>query len=529
MNLNLPAPDTFGLPPHFTSWRKHQAEAVLHAVDSDKRFPTEICPTGSGKSLMYVAAALIRGERAVVLTSTKGLQAQLLQDFAEIGMADIRGRNSYRCILDTSEYIPCDQGPCATGYQCHHKQAGSCPYYKAYLQARSSNLVVTNYAYWMYINAYGEGLGDFDLMICDEAHDAPEMVSSFLTVELDRRDPLIAPHIPGNFADHNAEDWKVWADIMKESISKTLRIHENDLKSMGEDYIPSRNERSILAKLRRLVKALDRLSGMNDDWAWDWNSLKITFCPIQPKDYCEDALFLGIPRVVMTSATVRPKTLEMLGISLDDADIAEYPHTFPVANRRMLYVPTVRMNYKITAEGLERWLKRIDQIVRRRLDRKGIIHTVSYDRRNMVMRNSKYAKYMYTHDRGSTEHEVKMFKRKDPPAYLVSPSITTGYDFPGETAEFQIIGKIAYPDSRNRITKARIKADPEYGSYIAMQQLVQACGRIIRSKDDIGETFIIDNNITWFLKKYASFAPKWFKDAYRYTETIPKPITRRRD
>ena len=56
-----------------------------------------------------------------------------------------------------------------------------------------------------------------------------------------------------------------------------------------------------------------------------------------------------------------------------------------------------------------------------------------------------------------------------------------------------------------------------------MMQLIQGCGRIVRAADDIGETFIIDDNIGWFLWKYADFAPQWFKGAFQKRASIPAP------
>jgi len=108
---------------------------------------------------------------------------------------------------------------------------------------------------------------------------------------------------------------------------------------------------------------------------------------------------------------------------------------------------------------------------------------------------------------------------------LVSPAVTTGFDFPYDAAEYQIIGKIAYPDTRNRITKARCDADPEYAPYIAMQQLVQTCGRATRAADDFSENFVIDDTFGWFMKRYHRFAPQWFKESVVSRIFPPDPQT----
>ena len=109
-----------------------------------------------------------------------------------------------------------------------------------------------------------------------------------------------------------------------------------------------------------------------------------------------------------------------------------------------------------------------------------------------------------------------------PPAILVSPSVVTGYDFPYDECRFQIVGKLGFPDTRDPIMKARIKKDPDYSSYLAMQSLVQSSGRGGRATDDWCETFIIDDNAKWFLWKFKHFAPDWFMRAYTRLQFVPK-------
>jgi Rad3-related DNA helicase len=130
---------------------------------------------------------------------------------------------------------------------------------------------------------------------------------------------------------------------------------------------------------------------------------------------------------------------------------------------------------------------------------------------------------MLSHKRKDTLEKVKMFKASAPPKILVSPSMTTGWDFPGSECEYQIIGKLAYPDTRSKLVKARMDADDDYAPYVAMQQLIQACGRGVRSLTDRCENFIIDDNIVWFIRRYRKFAPKWFSEAFISRVTAPEP------
>uniref|UniRef100_A0A6M3XS36 Putative helicase n=1 Tax=viral metagenome TaxID=1070528 RepID=A0A6M3XS36_9ZZZZ len=506
--MRLPPPEVFGLPKKYIAWRENQDLSIQQILDSKRRVKVQVCPTGFGKSLSSIAAGIILGGKVVVLTSTKGLQSQYMRDFSEIGMVDVRGRNSYMCPAGGGTgSLTCEEGPCTVGFKCDLKHGG-CPYYDAVRAASKASLVVTNYSYWFFANEYAEGIGTPNVLVCDEAHDSPDAVANFLTIEFERRDDLlmqILPTIPEHLTIY---DWKKWA-------VQTQNIVEEEMESLADQALMG-SERAAkrLKILRRISKQIVSLKSLEPaNWVMNVSPMTIAFAPISVANYAQAILLGTIKHVIPTSASVCAKTMEMIGLAMDSCELIEYPHTFPIENRMLIKIPGVRLNAKTTDEGLKDWVGIIDRIIKYRLDRKGIIHTVSYDRRSLVMSMSKYAHIMMTHVTRDAVQKVQEFKRAAPPKVLVSPSMATGWDFPGSLCEYQIIGKIAYPDTRNKITKARCDADPEYAPYIAMQQLVQTCGRGVRSATDRCENFMIDANASWFIPRYELFAPKWFTEA----------------
>lgn len=537
------SPTDVGLPLKFSSgWRKNQGAAILRTLDTKKSTVLQICPTGFGKSLVYMATALLTmvknsdGKsvpgRTLILTSTKGLQDQLLSDFGSCGLVDVRGRNSYTCVHESMN--TCEYGPCRIGFKCPDRSI--CEYEIAKRVATASRLVVTNYAYWLNIVHRGSGLGNFTNIVCDEAHDAPDTVAGYLTTEFD----LTRSHIRTYFGksipdDEDNEGWFKKLEGVKAQISSEqskviaaiadakLRtgIEEDDL--VFDELELSKSDRRALLERKRLLDDIERIVGSDEEWIFERSPGVVKAAPVWVADTARNLLFGKIPKRILSSASVSLKTAEMLGIRADECEVIEYPHTFPIENRMLIHLPTGRINKDVTDLTMKRWLQQIDYIVRDRLDRKGIIHTVSYARRDLVMQHSAYKKYMITHERGNTPEVVRKFKEMRAPAILVSPVMTTGWDFPYGECEFQIIGKIAYPDTRSRIVQARTSQDKEYASYLAMQQLVQACGRGVRTPTDRCENFIIDDSILWFMPRFAKFAPMWFREAYRKMLTSPKP------
>ncbi len=543
ISTSMPAPRDLGLPQKFASWRANQEEAIHEFLDCKTDYLAQCMPTGSGKTVVYVSDAVLSGMSTVILTSTKALQTQLLSDFAEIGMVEIKGKNSYRCVEDRYGR-GCDLGDCNFGLQCDRSTRGGCHYYDALRGAMRAKLVVTNYAYWLTMNRFHpNGIkGGVELLVMDEAHHAENHLASTYSFHIRPKeaDQLLTMQIPASTG-----ALLKWAD---EAYSRADHIYEAERFHFQQRQTGDKDQLARIKSLRDKIETL-RKHTSDRDWLVEIQD-GIKFCPIWPKRYAEKTLFRNTERVLMTSATVRPKTVEMLGLApqLGKGDagskaevlmaqvgpvgrtvsqepacvFSDYPSIFDAERRLVIHVPTVRVNKDTTKEQYEKWIRRIDQIIAPRLHQKGIVHTVSYDRRNMVLEKSEYAEYMITHMRESVVRAVDKFKKSNPPAILVSPSVTTGFDFIDDFARWQIIGKIPFPDTRDRLTKARTERDPEYGAYVAMQSLVQASGRACRSPSDYGISFLIDDSAFWFMKRFARFAPRWFMDGYRTSDLIPQ-------
>ena len=510
--MKLPPPTTFGFPSKFSKWRPNQSEACESMLEPKPRFLLQVCPTGFGKSITYMTAAILSEGRTVILTSTKGLQTQLINDFGGMdSVVDIRGRGNYPCRLNTK--VNCDLGACVFGLKCSMKDEGGCFYYDQLRRAKKAKVVITNYSYWMSQNEYGDGIGEFRMLVLDEAHSSPDHVINHIGVTFSKNNRIESRLLGLNDSlPNDVGTWQLWvSDRLQDA---TANMESAKARRKEKQYLP----------LKRLTDKLTRLDeNLRKGWIWEDGFNSVVLSPTWPAPFTESILFLGVPKVVITSATVVPKTADLLGV---EAKYEEYPHSFPVSNRPLIHVPTVRMNYKIGEMENRLWVNRIDQVIRSRIGTKGIIHTVSYARRDMVLDRSKYSAQMITHNRRDTESIVRAFKVSDPPNILVSPSMATGWDFPDDECRWQIIIKLPYPDMRGAIMKARSREDSDYVNYIVAQQLVQATGRGTRSEKDWCETFILDNNVTWYIKGNKHLLVDWFSGAYKVVRTVPAPPDR---
>lgn len=547
LHQTWPPPVDFGLA-RFPAWRRGQPEAIEAAIDAPTRFTALVLPTGFGKSLVYMGLLAALPARGAVLTRTRALQAQLVREFSPgpaqafdqgRSLVAIQGQTNYPCraldpggelytqfgsVFGPATATTVDHGPCHLGVECTQKLHG-CAYFDAVRGGQIADTVLTNYAWWLTLINQPHLRYTPDVLILDEAHDAPDalaealgatlagdLVGAVLHELLPRADTLTAP------------EWVAWATRHANTLTKRL---EGAVPRTAEAIKTIRRSKVLLRSLATVAQldpslliCRDDLDGVRVDVVW-------------AAGFAEAHLFRRVPRVILTSATLTRYTAELLGIIDKDLTLYEAGDGFPKDRRPVYIAPAagdvwdtpLRVQHGLSADQERRLVAHIDAIIDARLDRKGIIHTVSYARRDLLLAHSKHAARLITHDRHTAAAQIAAFRAAGPGTILVSPSVTTGYDFPQTDCEYQILMKIPFPDTRDPVVQARKLVNSRYPNHVAMQTLVQTCGRGMRSLDDRCENFITDANAIWFLSKNLDLAPKWFRTAITRLAagTVPTP------
>jgi len=525
--MSLPSPSTLLGIPEFDEWYPGQCETFTKLIDwfhSPTRFIGVACPTGSGKSILSLLTARMTGARTVIVTATKGLQYQYAVQGTPLGAVVVVGQNNFSCTLAPS--LRADEGPCHEGMACPVKE--SCPYRVQLKRALESQIVITNYAYYLAQTNFSSGLGDIGLLILDEAHSAFSAMENYLTIFLSRLD--IEPmgiHFPESADRWGA--WQSWAEVSHPTAQDSVSRIESDIKVLHTKNQPVPGHVSRAYRVAKSVAArLERLSSVSEDWVIQRTHHGFRFVPKWVSNY-DTSIFQKVPKIVLMSAILSHKTCDYLGVPSDNKERSwiESESYFPPENTPIWHVPTARINHRLDDFGATVWVSRIDQIIQRRLDRKGIVFTVSYERARLLLQRSRFKNIMLSHSTGDVVSVVNKFKNMPAPAVLVSPTVTTGWDFPAEqfNIRYLIIGKIPYPDTRDEVVKARSEEDKDWTSYLAMDVFVQESGRATRSSTDRVECLVVDDNAKWFMFKYASYAPKWFRARWRGSlETVPDPL-----
>lgn len=524
--------------PKFARFRPNQAETAFRIIGSRERFSVLNAPPGTGKSLCYAVAMEMLEARSCVLTFTKALQLQLVEDFP--GCVNIMGMGNYPCLKDGDF---CDTGSCLLGHECdHHIRKpgnGDCHFYSQVAKARQAEMVCSNYAFWH----MGMDLGKFDFLILDEVHKLIEVMTSLLDVGINPEQlkrycgVSILNDIP-NISD-DISVWCEWLPYVSSEISKSRMKGEMKLKTSVRALQTMREISSLSGYLFNdpdnwLVTDKDGY-GFGNRYAKDrkHNPRKDTvkFSPLWPGRYFESVLFKGIPKVLLVSATVTKSTLKFLGFGDKDGrsyDFMELPSLFEPENRPFIYIksdPRVRIDFKTKPQEFRKLVRRsIDRVIKDRLDRKGIIHCRSFRWGNRLIEESLLppGMFMINHT-WNTRDVVQDFKDREPPCVLVSPSIESGQDFSGDHCRYQMILKVPFADRRTDIMQRRCKVKG-FAHNLVVQAIKQMYGRSTRSVIDWSEVFIFDLHWHYFYKKQKWLFADWFREAYSTTGVIPQSM-----
>ena len=515
----MKSPAEYGLPEKFDKWRTNQEPLLDYLSRSNKRTRTACAPTGSGKSPVAVAHALESGEPTCIVTGTRGLQNQYISDFSEIGMVSVMGRRNYQCDMkpDDPSYT-CEEGYAA---RCPYKGSVACPCSQAEIRAATSNLIVTNYAKWTASKKYGNGWDHIKQVIFDEGHSCPDALADAMQVILNHREieKDLKLDFPKNPENAEFSTWKNWAVLARATAELEMIAAQARIAGLSD---PKPTWVKHFTHMRNLARRLATLATASpNDWIVEELEEGFQFDPIRPGKYAEGALLFRVPKIVILSATLRPKTMYMINMSKDNFDFKEFDSDFDPKRCPIYYVPTMRVDSR--ADDLSMLWLRLDQILARRTDRKGIIQTTSFIYQQGVQGASRFGNKMILNPRGEAPTEViERFRNSGPGAVLVSPSIAEGYDFKDDQCRFTIILKIPF-EPPSKIQKAREELDPEYRPYRTMQKLVQQIGRDVRSKTDWSERFIGDGHCEWFIPRYGHLAPKSFHAFFKTVNILPQP------
>ncbi|MEX2715786.1 MAG: helicase C-terminal domain-containing protein [Candidatus Sigynarchaeota archaeon] len=158
------------------------------------------------------------------------------------------------------------------------------------------------------------------------------------------------------------------------------------------------------------------------------------------------------------------------------------------------------------------------------MDRKGIIHTFSYDNAEYLYANinPSIKKRLILQNREDRTGSLDKWMKSDPPSIFVSTAMSEGLDLKDDLCRYQIYLKMGFPNLSNPRVHHRkvVLHDEKWYWFQAIEDIEQASGRATRSKSDWSEMFVFDASLTFLLTKYKRYFKNWFLDRIKRVRDV---------
>lgn len=450
-----------------------------------------VAPTASGKSRIAKCIADWT-RRTAILTPTNILVEQYARDFGpESGVARplpvAQSKAAWRCGAE-GDITRCG---CESARRCR---------YRASLRAATS-LTTTCTTYHLYAGMGPRGMYRENVLI-DEAHNLLPFMQDLHGWQLWR-------HKSGYPANCDRATLHRWLLKHRRAVGKGAEKLLDDLLSSRPQYL--------------LEHGKDWWRGGGYDL--DGNRMTrgepvaLDVLRIRPLDVRDQPAVLWPGRktrkVVLLSATIGRKDVE--GLGLDRRRVLYLECRSPIPRGARPIIPDLRtsVNRRNTTshEGVA---EHVLELLERHPGEKGLIH-MTYDLADKVRRylGDRAGDRLLFHGQGNVRQVYSQFRRATPESgkVLVASGLYEGIDLAGDAGRWQAIAKVPWPSLGDSLISTLAEEDSEWYNWQVWKLLLQACGRICRTPDDFGVTYILDKTFERLYRESWYLAPEWWRES----------------
>lgn len=423
--------------------------------------------------------------------------------------------------------ISCQMGMRCKQPKCSGRKEKNCPYMIERARFDNALFALTNYPYFMTERVFVGKLPRRNIMVLDECHTVEKQLLKFGEVEIS--DKLLREWDIRGIGVPELDDLdsflKWLEDIYLPKINSQLETYVEMAKVDTNDANNSLSQ-TITALENQAHKVEACISGARmkpENWVYWCDQTErdgnVAYCkPLDAAPYMDILRSGSIVRVYM-SAFPGEKNTFCRSLGLDPGEVARIRlgSSFPKENRPVIMGLVGSMSRKNQQQTLPPLLRVVDKILGQHADEKGLIHCHSYELGKAITAHIKAgphaARVLFPIKAEDREAAVKTHRSSPIPTVLISPSVTEGFDFKGDTGRWQIISKVPYPYLGDRQVAAKKDQSQEWYDLQTVMTIVQSAGRICRAEDDWGVTYVLDADFKMLYDKRSDMFPPWFKEA----------------
>lgn len=549
---NTPVPEKTGIMKFFPlPTARPSQEVVIREIDKVFKSGTNIvvleAPVGSGKSAIAITLAKslgLMGEVGVggahIITPRKSLQDQYFEDFSE-DIVLMKGRNAYPCTFESTprQYVStikaikegrikppdrgspdCGDAPCKGDSDVFQlcTEDRECPYGVAIKVAQDHSIVIHNLHSFIFQSNFGLRFDKRGILIVDEAHEIENTVRGFISKKIFLKGTLKKEETA---AFKSINDWTTFLFQDKYIPEETER--DRNLKTQDKTYVSKKEE------YLRIVESLSQKDFFDKGFSVEINptfktsltgtktpdGVVLEFIPHYVGGAVRNMLLDYGDKILLMSGTIYDKDLfcRNLGIRPEEAHFIRIGSSFPKQNRpiylkREYQVNTSHANWNENFADLIEVIKKIMVIFK---DAKGLIHAPSYLASEQI-KNALNDPRVVNHSPQDFLTKLDGFFSDKEPKVFISPVCQQGVDFKDDRARFQIVIRVPYMSTGSAFVEDKVKNDFPWYNYQALIVFGQQIGRINRSDNDYGATFLVDDRFNKFISRNAKALPTWVKE-----------------
>lgn len=584
--------------------QNRMAELVVDAVVAERSLVVEAA-TGTGKTYAYLLPLLFMKQQLIVSTATKALQGQIFEKDVPLlrrvlgvnfSATTLKGRGNYLCrhrfrvfrlqgmmvskyeskwpevveqwvhethsgdrdeLDELPDYLSFWKDISCGGDHCTGRKCGDfeeCFLNKAREKAKKTDLVVVNHHLFFADLAvreggFGEILPNHEIVVFDEAHRIPDVVTTFFGWEISNHklrelasdirreskeigadDPVLILALPAleeaanrlrqAFPSENRRDGLTPYDMQGEP-GRALVHAEGTLHNLLGVLEPHRDRSAGLASCGRRVEEMLRTSGwirtLDDPGRVYWYETRdkgifLTASPLETGPTLQELLYPRLKTAIFTSATLATGVgvegfsflLDQLGLDVAKTVSERLPAVFDYANRTSLYLPNQlpEPNNPMFPQAITEEILSLLEISSGR----ALCLFTSLRMLNSVYEGLKgRINYpLLVQGQASKGALLDSFREQTSSVLLGMASFWEGVDIPGESLSMVIVDRLPFVTPADPLVAARGRwlesnrrnAFMELHMPRAILSLKQGLGRLLRRSTDRGVMVVLDVRLT---------------------------------
>jgi len=504
-------PDIFDQYNPYLSYRDGQKEAIRDIVEAAEEGAHIIqldAGVGSGKSLILSVAAMVllremSLEKAIYTTPQVKLVEQLRAD-EHLRIPVLVGKKNYPCTAYADSELDITADTCPLPRKQRKELCPDCPYTlakEAFKMARLGAVTLDKLLFDPFVR---DGL---DILIIDESSGIEQKLINQSEIKLPYKVHPSDP-IPG------LEEWAkdTAAELVEATGSQELlgeAVISGDAGALGKSIRASKKVKSLELQQKKIEYLLD-IIGQGQQYVIDGDR---KFRTLDGRR--QFAKLVDGPQVVlMASGTPCP---QMVCSKYTTVCMA---NPIPAEKRLVYFDPVGKMSAACREKTIDVMAPKIAALHKEH-GHNTLVHCHSYpcaESLGSALIDEGARTIIMDRDNKDRKEDIIKSWMKNDGAILASVGCEEGLDLAGPKFPLNVVAVVPFPFRGDEWVLKREEADKQrpyhqqHGIMSTAIAIQQATGRTTRGPDDFSQTWVLDSNFGWFVKRYRNaFKPDFLR------------------